>query len=298
MISIVIPTRNRPLLLKRLVDDLELRLVGEYEIIIVDSSDNEKFIWDFNTRYHVTHCRTLIKSAAAQRNIGLSKVDKPEFVFFLDDDVLPSEQFFEKTIQVFSDKEVVGVSGLALSTKQSSQRNPPTGLIGLLMRIFQLDSKKDGALLKSGVNIPVRTRDSGAHEVEWLIGCSAWRYSLIGPTRFEADFIGQSLAEDVIFSVRMKKKGKLITDTRIHLLHDESEIERPNRREFWSMWIRNRYRLISIAETGIPGLISFWWANLGQLLILVYMKTKRKEYQQGSISGFIRESIGIMCSKQ
>jgi hypothetical protein len=162
------------------------------------------------------------------------------------------------------------------------------------MKIFLLDSKKDGILLKSGINIPIRDRESGISRVDWLIGCSAWRFNAIGQTRFESDFLGQSLAEDVIFSVRMKKKGKLVTNSKILLAHDESDIERPNRKDFWEMWVKNRYRLVSISNPGAIGQCFFWWANLGQLLILCYSKVRKRSYSSGSISGLVQGSLSVL----
>jgi glycosyltransferase involved in cell wall biosynthesis len=297
MISIIIPTRNRPDLLQRLIQNLENELQGDFEIIIVDSSDCDKQSTNLRSKSGINYFITPIKSAAAQRNIGLSLVNRPDFIFFLDDDVLPTNLYFEKSLKLFEHCEIVGVSGVVVSTKYHHTRVAPRGLIGIYMRVFQLDSKKDGALLKSGVNIPVRNPDSGVNEVEWLIGCSVWRYSAIGSTRFESDFWGQSLGEDVIFSVRMRRKGKLVTDTRIQLLHDESEIERPLKQEFWKMWIKNRYRLISVAEFKTTGRVVYWWANVGQLLILIYMRFLNKNYARGSIRGLIDGTYEVLRDK-
>jgi glycosyltransferase involved in cell wall biosynthesis len=297
VISIVIPTRNRPVLLTRLVSSLESAIDIDYEIVIIDSSDGNKSSENLAKINNVRYYRTEIKSAAIQRNIGIDKIENTDFVFFLDDDVLPNYNFFKETLKTFNNENVVGVSGLAISTKEIKERRPPSGLIGLIMIMFLLDSKKDGILLKSGVNIPVRDRESGISRVDWLIGCSAWRFNAIGQTRFESDFLGQSLAEDVIFSVRMNKKGKLLTNSEILLAHDESDIERPKRKDFWEMWVKNRYRLVSVANPGPIGKFSFWWANLGQLLILSYSKVRKRSYSDGSISGLVYGGLHVLRNK-
>ena len=297
MISIVIPTRNRPVLLTRLVSSLESAIDIDYEIVIIDSSDGNKSSENLAKINNVRYYRTEIKSAAIQRNIGIDKIENTDFVFFLDDDVLPNYNFFKETLKTFNNENVVGVSGLAISTKEIKERRPPSGLIGLIMIMFLLDSKKDGILLKSGVNIPVRDRESGISRVDWLIGCSAWRFNAIRQTRFESDFLGQSLAEDVIFSVRMSKKGKLLTNSEILLAHDESDIERPKRKDFWEMWVKNRYRLVSVANPGPIGKFSFWWANLGQLLILSYSKVRKRSYSDGSISGLVYGGLHVLRNK-
>lgn len=297
MISIVIPTRNRPVLLTRLVSYLESAIDIDHEIVVIDSSDRNKSSENLAKFDNVRYFRTDIKSAAIQRNIGIDKIENTDFVFFLDDDVLPNDNYFKETLETFNNENVVGVSGLAISTKECKERRPPSGLFGLIMKIFLLDAKKDGILLKSGVNIPIRDRESGISEVDWLIGCSAWRFNAIGQIRFESDFFGQSLAEDVIFSVRMSKMGKLLTNSKILLEHDESDIERPNRKDFWEMWVKNRYRLVSVANPGAIGKFFFWWANLGQLIILSYSKVRKISYSDGSISGLIHGGLHVLRNK-
>jgi glycosyltransferase involved in cell wall biosynthesis len=297
LISIVIPTRNRPDLLKRLVETI-LRLKSlDLEIVVVDSSDLEKQSASLSQFAKVKYVSTRIQSAAVQRNIGLENLRNPDYVFFLDDDVLPSPNYFKQCLEILRKDGVVGVSGLAINTNRKTVRTKPQGVVGIIHRIFLLDSVREGIVLKSGVNIPVREVETGPQIVEWLIGCSGWRFDAIGDTRFEADFAGQSLAEDVIFSVRMSEKGLLVTDPRIVLLHDESVIERPNGKAFWHMWIKNRFRLIKVAEFGIKGLVAFWWANLGQLLILTYSRVRGKFYRVGSISGIINGALEIIWSR-
>ena len=196
--------------------------------------------------------------------------------------MLPNIDYFEKCTSLLNCSNVVGVSGIALNPNTRVLRTYPLGLNGIYHRFFLLDSKNDGVLLRSGVNIPIRDYSRNVYEVEWLIGCAGWLTEKIGNTRFESDFIGQSLSEDVIFSVRMNKKGRMITDPSIVLTHDESDIARPSKAEFWKMWMVNRYRLIQVANFGVSGTFCYWWANLGQFGILSYSKLKKDGYAQGN----------------
>ena len=157
---------------------------------------------------------------------------------------------------------------------------------------------KDGVLLKSGVNIPVRNYEGEVGETDWLIGCSVWLKEKIERIRFEPDFLGQSLSEDVIFSVRMKKKGRLVTNPAIVLRHDESDVARPSKKEFWEMWMVNRFRLIQVANFGKLGMLSYWWANVGQLGILYYGMIKKHGNQTGSIAGLISGAFLVLGLKK
>ncbi len=298
MISVIIPTRNRPELLLRLVNILIKALNSQSEIIIVDSSDYGKSFPERYSDKRIRYHKTDIRSAAIQRNIGLELRSNLNYTFFLDDDVIPSEDYFVKSISALVETKSIGVSGIAVNSQKSISRSIPKGLSGLFHRIFLLDSNRDGVLLNSGINIPVRGKSPNRIKTEWLIGCSGWVSSIIGKTRFESDFQGQSLAEDVIFSVRMRKFGELVTDSSIQLEHEESAIERPSGHEFWKMWVVNRFRLVEVLKRGRKINYQYWWANIGQLVILIYKKTMKKDYTKGSISGFMVGLTVILRAKR
>lgn len=296
-ISVIIPTKDRPLLLESLLGAINHQSLNPIEVIVVDSSEhiNKKIMNE--TRYKIKYIRSVVKSAAIQRNIGIENIDKnSELLIFLDDDVLPDSNYFEEISKCFVNPDIIGVSGLAINPKAPYSRTPPSGLIGFLHRIFLLDSRTDGEILKSGVNIPVR-KEHGVFVVEWLIGCSAWRYSRLGETRFESDFLGQSLGEDVIFSYRMSHKGKLLVNAGIKLQHLESSISRPDSFEFWKMWMLNRYRLINTMGLARFNRIFYWWSSLGQLIILIYSSIMRRQSSIKAPWGLIRGSIEVILSK-
>ena len=298
MKSIIIPTRNRSELLHRLVEIVVPKLSHEDELIIVDSSDEDHLSDDLGQLPNVKYLKTKIRSAAVQRNLGLDQITDSKYVFFLDDDIAPESTYFDDCIKILEISGVVGVSGVALNPSSKVLRTYPSGLIGLYHRLFLLDSKKDGVLLTSGVNVPVRDYSDNIFDVDWLIGCSGWLSKEICDTRFEPDFLGQSLSEDVIFSVRMRKKGRLVTVPSIVLSHDESEIARPSKAEFWEMWMVNRYRLIQVANFGLSGKFSYWWASLGQFGILCYSKSRKRGYQPGCIKGLISGSLLVLGFKK
>lgn len=298
MKSVIIPTRNRPNLLSDLIKTILPQLSGADEVIVVDSSDPDLLSTNLEKIPRINFIISCARSAAVQRNIGLDKMGFTDYVFFLDDDVVPDSNYFENCIQALKTSRAIGVSGLALKFSQLTVRPYSSGLVGLLKRVFLLDSNQDGLILRSGINIPIRDSEKKIFEVDWLIGCSGWVAGKIGQTRFESDFFGQSLSEDVIFSLRMSKKGKLVTDSSILLRHHESGTARPSKEEFWEMWMVNRYRLIQVAEFGIRGLFSYWWANLGQFLILCFLKITKNRQNSGGIKGLISGALLVLGFKK
>jgi GT2 family glycosyltransferase len=290
MISVVVPTCNRPDDLKLVLKSIKEQDVKVEEIIIVDSSDFKidlpKLGFDEILFQHV---KVNIKSAAVQRNIGMDLVNpNSSYLCFLDDDVTPDSNYLSRLIDGLRQSGGIGISGIAVNPlKRDKMRLPPSGLFGFMQRLFLLDSNCDGKLLRSGVNIPVR-KDSGViTKVDWLIGCSVWDFTKVKSLRFESDFMGVSLSEDVIFSLRASTHGDLFVDPEVHLWHSESDIGREKGAKFWEMWVVNRRRLVEISAKSYPHFIQFHLANLGQLLSLIYSGVKGKRLRQRIYLGIV-----------
>jgi len=288
MISVVIPTRNRGEMLPGCLDSILKNSVKPDQIIIVDSSD-------INQRKKLEHISNLIehefteiKSAARQRNLGLNKVPTNyKYVAFLDDDVIVPENYFSKLISLIEKHGYIGVSGLAINSENLSKRKKKKKFRTLISRLFLLDSNKNGVVLKSGVNIPVRTGVTLPVETQWLIGCSVWDFQKIKNLRFEEDFYGQSLGEDVVFSLKASSIGKIAVDPTTIINHLESPIMRPDTEEFNYMWIRNRRRIINEMQFGLLKYPAFHWANLGKVLQIVFLpNTSKLSELKGVLRGY------------
>jgi GT2 family glycosyltransferase len=257
-IVLIIPTRNRPKLLRRLVQNLENLTFKPSLIIIVDSSDPEDTTYLKSNYLNIHLIKSDYKSAAIQRNIGIDyffktkEVRQFEFVSFLDDDVQVFQNYFESVIKVFNQNpDCIGVSGIARNaseTRAKFKRNKLTDWIGI--------TGNPGTLTRAGVNIsPEGLKEK--REVDWLIACSTWRIDICKVLRFESDFFGQSIFEDVIFSARARKFGSLFFDPSIIMSHDLATEGRENRKTHYTHWLNNRLRIFSY---NIPNLsISRFW---------------------------------------
>lgn len=113
-LSIVIPTINRYSDLKNTLDCLYRQLFNDFEIIIIDQTEDfEEIIGDKIRYYHTTS-----KSASKARNIGL-KVALNEIILFLDDDVLiDNKEFLSKHVRHYQNADTSGVSGAILDTSK------------------------------------------------------------------------------------------------------------------------------------------------------------------------------------
>ena len=263
--SVVIPTRNRENSLRNLVDKINKQTLLPDELIIVDSSDEKQFLYD-DINKSIKYLHTDQKSAAKQRNIGLSSVrENTQILFFLDDDTNPESTYFEDMIGTLISLNAVGVSGIAINPEKIA-RVKPVGVNGFLKKISFLDSKIDGKLLISGVGIPVREGGSSITEVDWLIGCSCWDFQKIKRLRFEEDFMGYSLGEDVIFSVKARKIGKLFVNRNIALNHMELPQADPNLIKYYYMWVYYRFRLSRYVDNKIIFYFAFYLSVLAKVI--------------------------------
>ena len=263
--SVVIPTRNRENSLRNLINKINQQTLLPDEIIIVDSSEKKQLSYNAINK-SINYLHTDVKSAAKQRNIGLSSVgENSQVLFFLDDDTNPESTYFEDMIGTLLSLNAVGVSGIAINPEKIA-RGKPVGVNGFLKKISFLDSKFDGKLLISGIGIPIREGDGRIIEVEWLIGCSCWDYQKIKSLKFEEDFMGYSLGEDVIFSARARKLGKLFVNCNIALNHKELPQADPNVIKFYYMWVYYRFRLSRYIDNKILFFLAFHLSVLAKII--------------------------------
>jgi len=264
--SVVIPTRNRDASLRNLLNKIFNQTLSPLEIIIVDSSETKQSSYE-SLNKSIRYFYTTDKSAAKQRNLGISCLSKDtQVLFFLDDDTNPNSTYFEDILTTLLSLKAVGVSGLAINPEKN-KRIKPVGLIGFLKKISFLDSSIDGKLLMSGIGVPVRVRNAGVVEVEWLIGCSCWDLQKIKNLRFEEDFIGYSLGEDVIFSVQAKKLGKLFVNSDIALNHLEMPQTDTKIMDYNYMWVYYRFRLRKYTDNKSVFFLAFYLSILSKVTL-------------------------------
>jgi GT2 family glycosyltransferase len=270
-IAVVIPTRNREKFLEQILEDLESQTILPKYIVIVDSSDFS--FMPQNQNNGLTLLRTSVKSAAQQRNLGLEYLKKFknefEYTAFLDDDIRIEKDYLQVLTQnLATDGKAVGISGLAMSAREPRLRN------NWLLRWIGM-SGKEGELTKGAINIPIRSQ-SKLTKVDWLIGCSVWKSSALDTIRFQSDFVGQSIFEDVIFSVEVSRLGDLIVNPEVRINHLLVQENRPNEYTNYFFWVKNRFRLKSVA----PEKINVW------KFIIVNFLVASKLLIHGKFSGF------------
>jgi GT2 family glycosyltransferase len=180
-------------------------------------------------------------------------------VHFLDDDVVLAEGYFEGLEKCFlRDRQVLG-AGPAMDSEIRRSANWHD-------RLFLRDSNIGGRVLASGVNVLPR-RAGGAARVDWLSGCGmSYRTSVFERVRFDESLEGYCLGEDVAFSYRVGKMGKLVVTQASRLEHRQSAVDRLTADAWTRQALAWRHAFVSEHRREGLSLVAFWWSVVGELV--------------------------------
>ncbi|MEM2144522.1 MAG: glycosyltransferase family 2 protein [Candidatus Jordarchaeaceae archaeon] len=214
-ISIIIPTRNRPKSLERLLLSILVQKTLPDEIIVVDDSDDLKTkrlidrlgkfsvekkvkIRYFRRKRNATPNRVSISHA---RNVG-SKKAKGDIVCFLDDDIVLRGNYLREIMYVFEKyPSALGVQGFIINESYSHFWNS-------VRKVFYYWHAEPNRcrVLPSGKT----THACAPAEIipcEWLVGgITAYKKEVFKEFSFNEKLLGYSLGEDKEFSYRVYRK--------------------------------------------------------------------------------------------
>ena len=248
-VGVIIATRNRPLELQRVISALAEQTLVPNHVVVCDSSDEQHRIQVRNistsTNLSIHLIETDRQSAAFQRNLALDLILKfklLEFIQILDDDTTPDIDHLRNLSNVLiKNPDAIGASGVTIPLWTPILRNR---FITFILRLCGLESKRSGIVTAAGVGIPISTWNLDNQYSQWLFACSMWRKEICDTNRFMSDFLGSSLCEDVEFSTRAAKIGKLMVVPTAHLYHSSAIEGRPDTFLHSYRFTRNRIRII------------------------------------------------------
>lgn len=219
----VICTKNRPSELTNVVSDLLIQSSPVEMILIIDGSDSMFHTQINSLRGLDSKIKVFLTESGLckQRNIALGKLPKTGIVTFFDDDVRIQPDYLACVERTFSsDETICGVGG------RTSEIAEQFGFGKLILRIIGADSRKSGKVLKSGVNIPFYD-DSSTYKVDWLPGCCmSFKLEIVKKLKFDESRPGVGWGEDVDFSLKVAKFGKLVINPSSPVVHLRSKINR------------------------------------------------------------------------
>jgi len=291
-IAFVIATKDRPGELRSLMRNLEEQSHKPDEVIVVDGG-NLPVIESLRqlSKFPIKYIKFRPPSAARQRNAGLRAVS-PEtgLIGFLDDDVILEETALER-MMAFWDEATPSVVGagfnmlnhphLAAAKMKSSPLAESLGLYGA----------KKGRVLRSGFQTMIGEVDKTT-EVQWLSTSAAvWRRPVFELYRFDEWFSAYSYLEDLDFSYKAGKSGRLAVVSDARYFHMTSPSGREGSYAFGQREILNRlYFVRKHPELSISRCVLALILRMAMSFFLYVKKGDARFLQRllGNLAGFRR----------
>jgi GT2 family glycosyltransferase len=247
--TVVICTHHRPCSLIRFLDSLKIQTRTPDRLVIVDASpdaETEAALCAYPETHRLASCVLYfrvsgeLKGLTRQRNFAIRWVETDLTAFFDDDVVLAPDCLseMERTHRALGET-VVGVGAM------QSGYLKPRALWRWRRKLGIVPSLQPGRYSRSGMSIPWSYLHSSAPtEGDWLPGCGMmWKTEIVAELGFHDAFEGYAQGEDLDFSLRALRKGKLVMapTARLKHLHDPAGRQDEFRAGYSSIY--NRYEI-------------------------------------------------------
>ncbi len=250
-VTVVMCTYKRAGSMKGFLGSLGVQALVPRRLIIVDASpdeETERLVRGWSAGKPLARLLLYfrvsgpLKGLTRQRNFGIRWADTDLIAFFDDDVVLKPDCLSEmEIVHRRLNGDVVGVGGY---TEGSFQ---PPDLLWRTRRFLGIVSDlRPGSYQRSGMSVPwsFMPPTEGVVDADWLPGCAMmWKTGLIREIGFSEAFEGYAQGEDLDFSLRARRKGKLVIAGAARFLHLFDENGRPNHTKLGYMAVYNRYQI-------------------------------------------------------
>lgn len=204
-LAVIIPTKERPNELQRLLQSLLKQEARPIQVIVVDSGNKDLsgILKSFNC-LPIDYIRQKPPSLTRQRNAGIGALkEEATLVSFFDDDSILKRNCLENLMR-FWDMAPEDVGGACLNNVSLPSKKP-----NFFEKIFIVNANSPGRILPSGFLSPPCGIDETT-QVDWVTGYAmVFRKKIFKEFMFDERFSGYALYEDVDFSYRVRKKYKL-----------------------------------------------------------------------------------------
>ena len=259
-------TLMRPVELKLALNSIDEQTTKPSMVVVIDGSKGSKIldvVQDFSAQSSIETVHLFSEQGLAlQRNNGLDFImsrfpTETVITHFIDDDVRIDQGYMEEIVSTFqSNPNAVCVGGRDMGRPRKRH-----ALIG---RLIGTDSKREGRVLSSGINVSISNLME-VSEVDWVSGMSqSFSLNRLGSTRFDSsiNFHG----EEVDMHVRCQEIGTIMWTPNAKLKHVPSGIGRPE----WRVATRDMdsARLnLCIAHPNRFRISAFWFSTIAHMIL-------------------------------
>lgn len=248
-LGIVVPTRNRPNELGRLLKNLSEQSRVPDAVVVVDSSDREfdckSIVLGLANLLPLRYIRHAPPSAAAQRNAGIETlVGEVDLIGLIDDDVVLDGDALKNACAAIFDLSD-NIVGFALNRTDHEAAQKIGYLRGSrIIAATGLYSPRMGVVSPSGWHTRISTVEKDT-VVEWIAtGAAIWRASALKDLRFDEFFEEYSYMEDLDLSLQARALGGLVVLAEAKYGHHAALGGRKSRFWFGRIEVRNRYYIV------------------------------------------------------
>ena len=304
-VTVVVCTFERSASLTRFLDSLTTQDRIPDCLIIVDASSDdrsERALMSHPVRERLVADVRYVRVTGAlrglprQRNVALEQVPTDLVAFFDDDVVLLPGCLREMECVHRADATAVGVGALI---QNEIVRPALRWRLRLLLGV--VPHLRPGRYFRSGVSTPwgFLAATDEVVEGDWLSGCAAmWRTAVARETGYNPAFAGYANGEDLEFSLRARRGGRLVVAGRARALHLHDAAGRPDAYRLGVMTGQNSH---AIHRTCLPrrswkDRAWFWYAALVNVAIGVAElagrgdRTTRLQYLSGYARGVLERA--------
>jgi glycosyltransferase involved in cell wall biosynthesis len=292
-IAFVIPTKDRPVDLRRMLRSLAAQSTQPHQVVVVDGSDPAvRHVVEEFPELPLDYVRVFPPSLARQRNAGMEQL-RPEITLagYLDDDVVLEHDAVSSMLACWQ-----SVSSDTGGVSFNIVNNPLPGKL-VFKRLFGIDHPVPGRVLRSGFPSSFSGIDHDI-QVDWLCGgATVWRREVISSFPYDEWFIGTGFMEDVDFSFAVRSRYRLVVAAHARLAHYSHPI-RADRERLLGKWqvVNRMYFVRKYSSRGLSQ-IAAWWASVGLVLLhagSAIVRGRRRHWDRavGNIAGIAAELAG------
>ena len=250
-VTVVVCTYMRRASMALFLDSLAAQTRTPHRLVVVDASpedDTERMLRSRpgNERLAggLLYCRVKgnLKGLTRQRNFGVRFVATDLIVFF-DDDVILRPSCLAEMEKPFREGggEIVGVGGFTEGIYQ-----PPDRLWRTRCKLGIVANLRPGSYQRSGMSVPwmFLPPTQGIVAADFLPGCGMmWKTTVLREVGFGEMFDGYAQGEDLDFSLRARRHGRLVIAGAAVFQHLFDVGGRPDQGKLGYMAIYNRFHI-------------------------------------------------------
>ena len=243
---ILIPTKDRCLLIKKTLTRLKKLKIKSKNIIVIDSSSKKNFLK--NKKFYLKFKNNFLNSSPSisrQRNLGLKFAKNKKFfkyIIFLDDDIKINKNSFLEMNKALIKYKKLDIKAYGFNQINNQKENffdkIKKNKISKLMGLY--DDKK-GKILKSGFQTKINDISKDL-KTEWIsFAATVCKYEDIIHQKFDESFKNYSYLEDLDISIALRKKFMIVSKA---TYNHEKIIERTSF-DFGFIEIINRHKIVT-----------------------------------------------------